>query len=93
MISKPKVTAVIVLSVLAGLVLTPAFAGRYRPTPAGANRWRYEREELYPEEIQEVEAMETPAAEENLIDSTYNAVAGTVYVAGKSISGTANAGG
>ncbi len=90
MISKPKVTAMIVFSVLAGLVLTPVFADRYRPTPAGPNRWKYEREELLAPE--EIEAMKTPA-EENLIDSTYNTVAGTTYATGKSITGTANAAG
>ena len=93
MISKPKVTAAILLSVLMGLVVTPAFAGRYRPMPAGPNRWEYVREELYLEETGEVEAMETPAAEENLIDSAYNIVAGTAYVTGKSITGTADAAG
>jgi len=74
MISKPKVTAVIVLSVLTGLVFSPAFADRYRATP-------------------EVEAMETPAAEENLIDSAYNRVAGTAYITGKTVTGTAKAAG
>ncbi len=91
MISKPKVTAVIVLSVLMGVVFSPAFADRYRPTPEGPNRWEYVREDLYPEEIQEVEAVATPAAEESLIDSTYNMVAGTVYITGKTITGAANA--
>ena len=79
MISKPKVTAAIVLSVLTGLVVMPAFGDRYRPTPEGANP--------------EVEAMETPAAEENLIDSAYNTVVGAAYVTGKTITGTANAAG
>ncbi len=77
MISKPKVTAVIVLSVLMGLVFSPVLAERYRST----------------EEIEEAEAIETPAAEESLIDSSYNRVAGTAYITGKTITGTANAGG
>ncbi len=37
--------------------------------------------------------METPAAEENLIDSAYNTVAGAADVTGKTITGTANAAG
>lgn len=90
MISKPKVTAVIVFSVLTGLVFSPAFAGRYRPTPEGPNRWEYVREEMASEEI---EAMKTPAEKESLVDSTYNTVAGTAYAAGKSITGTAGAAG
>lgn len=79
MISKPKVTAVIVLSVLMGLVFSPAFADRYRPAPEGANP--------------ESEALEAPAAKENLIDSSYNTVTGAAYITGKTITGTANAGG
>ena len=88
MISKPKVTAVIVFSVLGGLVFSPVFADRYRPAPAGSNRWEYEREELVPGEV---EAIATPAAKESLVDSTYNRAAGTVYITGKSITETANA--
>ena len=93
MISKPKVTAVIVFSVLIGLVVTPAFADGYRPRPVGPNPWADQRTGLYPEEVREVEAMETPAAEESLIDSSYNRVAGAAYITGKTITGTANAGG
>ncbi len=77
MFSKPKVTAVIVFSVLMGLVFSPVLAERYRST----------------EEIEEAEAIETPAAEESLIDSSYNRVAGTAYITGKTITGTAKAGG
>ncbi len=79
MISKPKVRVVIVLSVFMGLVVTPAFADRYGPAPEGANP--------------ESEVLEAPAAEESLIDSSYNRVAGAAYVTGKTITGTANAGG
>ncbi len=93
MISKRTVAVGVCLSVVMGLVAAPAFAGRYQPTPEGPNRWEYQREELYPEETQEAEAMETPAAEENLIDSAYNTVAGAAYVTGKTITGTANAAG
>ena len=94
MISKSKVTAVIVFSVLTGLVFSPAFAGRYRPTPGGANRWEYEREAMEPEEIvevEEVEVVETLAEKESLVDSTYNRAAGTVYITGKTITETTNA--
>ncbi|MCD6394067.1 MAG: hypothetical protein J7M40_11235 [Planctomycetes bacterium] len=60
MISKPKVRVAIVLSVFMGLVFSPVFAERYRPT----------------EEIEEAEAIEAPVAEESLVDSTYNRAAG-----------------
>ena len=52
--------------------------------PAFADRYRA---------TPEAEAVETPAAEENLIGSAYNRVAGTVYIAGKTITGTAKAAG
>lgn len=93
MISKRTVTVGVCLSVVMGVVVTPAFAGRYRATPEGPNRWEYVREEPYKEEMPEVEAMETPAAEENLIDSAYNAIAGAAYITGKAITGTANVAG
>lgn len=93
MISKRTVTVGVCLSVVMGVVVTPAFAGRYRATPEGPSRWEYVREEPYKEEMPEVEAMETPAAEENLIDSAYNAIAGAAYITGKAITGTANVAG
>ena len=87
MISKPKVTAVIVFSVLAGLVFSPVFAERYRST----------------EGIEEVEVIEVPADESlvdstynraaGTVYITGKTITEKTNSAGEALVGTAKAGG
>jgi hypothetical protein len=90
MSNKRLIVGVIVVSVLIGLVALPAFAGRYSPTPGGANRWVYVHERLYPEETPRVEDIQTEARKEegdDLMEGAWVIVAGT----GDAIAGTAGA--
>jgi len=93
MTSKRKLTILGSMSIVMGLVVAPLFAGGYRPTPEGPNRWEYRRQEPYREEAPKAQAVETPAAGENLIDSTYKAVTGTAGAAGQAVLDTADAAG
>ena len=81
---------VIVVSTLIGLVALPVFAGRYAPTPGGANRWVYVHERLYPEDTPRVEDIQTEARKEegdDLMEGAWGIVTGTA----DAIGGTADA--
>ena len=90
MSNKRIIVGFIVMSVLTGLVALPVFAGRYGPTPGGANRWVYVHERLYPEETPRVEDIQTKAGKEegdDLVEGAWGIVTDT----GDAIAGTADA--